>query len=379
MIPAWKLRRELERLGQKVRSIAAYPFEGIAQAAYDRKFPSQIKLTTGDCAADRKVAIFLIFQPKYILASTLRECEHLIDHGFAPLVISNCPLTDDGRAALKKVAWKIAERPNYGYDFGGYRDGVRLLDHWNIAPSTLLIVNDSVWFPLHDKSVVFDELEAKDINVTGIVYHEVLVPHSSFSAQKAFLESYFVLFDAKALASEAFKNYWAEYRVSSNKINAVRRGERAMCDAMRAGGLSIGALIDRDAFLDRLSKQSSPFLRKTLEYAAYEDPEFADAGAQLLADYADTPEWFARANDHAAKVTKNRNLHASFCFASMTLFGVASIKKYRGTFLKKTYSTLYTETRAQYLRAVAAGDLPEPFPEIVPEIQARQIEISTND
>lgn len=378
MIPAWKLRRELDRLGQKARSIAAYPFEGVAQAAYDRKFPTQINLTDGDCAALQKIAILLIFQPKGILSSTLRECQHLIDHGFSPLIISNCPLTEESRTVLKEVAWKIAERPNYGYDFGGYRDGVRLLDHWGISPEALLILNDSIWFPLHNGSVVLDELQSKNVNVTGIVYHEDLVRRSSFSTRKAFLESYFFLFDAQALASEAFKSFWAQYRVSSNKLNAVYRGERALCDAMRAGGLSVEGLIDRVSFLKCLANQSAPFLQKTLEYAAYTDAEFADAGAQLLADYTNAPDWCDRAKEHVATVTKKRNLHASFCFASMTLFGVASIKKSQGTFLKRTYGTLHAETRTQYLRAVAAGDLAEPFPEIVPEIRARQAEISTD-
>ena len=375
MPPIWKLQREWDRLGQMARSIVAYPFEGILQVAYDRKFPRQISVTNGDCAAMEKVVIFLIFQPKEILASTLRECRHLIDNGFAPLVISNCPLTEASRAELKQVSWKIAERPNYGYDFGGYRDGVRLLDHWNILPSALLILNDSIWFPLHNKSVVLDKLQAKDTNVAGIFYHEDLVRRSTFSTRKAFLESYLYIFDKEALASEAFKKYWKKYRVSSNKLNAVYRGERALCAAMRAGGLSVEGLIDRRVFLECLSSQSALFLRKTLEYAAYTDTDFAEAGEQLLADYASTPAWSNRAKEHISKVTKKRNLHASFCFASMTLFGIASIKKSQGTFLKKSYGTLHTESRTQYLRALAAGDLPKAFPEIVAEIQARQTAI----
>ena len=59
----------------------------------------------------------------------------------------------------------------------------------------------------------------------------------------------------------------------------------------------------------------------------------------------------------------------------MTLFGIASIKKSQGTFLKKSYGTLHAESRKQYLRALVAGDLPKPFPEIVAEVQARQAAI----
>lgn len=164
-------------------------------------------------------------------------------------------------------------------------------------------------------------------------------------------------------------------RWSSNKLNAVYRGERALCDATRAGGLSVEGLIDRRVFLECLSSQSVLFLRKKLEHAAYTDTDFAESGEQLLADYGNTPAWSTRAKEHISKVTKKRNFHASLCFASMTLFCIASIKKSQGTFLKKSYGTLQAESRTQYLRALAAGDLPKPFPKIVAEVQARQAAI----
>ena len=110
----------------------------------------------------------------------------------------------------------------------------------------------------------------------------------------------------------------------------------------------------------------------TLSYNNTNGQNFAEVGEWLFADYASTPAWSTRAKKHISKVTKKRNLHASFCFASMTLFGIASIKKSQGTFLKKPYGILHTESRTQYLRALASGDLPKAFPEIVAEIQARQ-------
>ena len=102
---------------------------------------------------------------------------------------------------------------------------------------------------------------------------------------------------------------------------------------------------------------------------------FTEVGERLLADYASTPAWSSRAKKHISKVTKKRDLRASFCCASMTLFGIASIKKSQGTFLKKPYGTMHTESRTQYLRALVAGDLPKAFPEIVAEIQAHQAAI----
>ena len=86
-----------------------------------------------------------------------------------------------------------------------------------------------------------------------------------------------------------FASRYTMNRWSSNKLNAVYRGERALCDAMRAEGLSVEGLIDRRVFLECLSSQSALFLRKTLEYAAYTDTDFAEAGEQLLLTMATRP------------------------------------------------------------------------------------------
>jgi hypothetical protein len=98
--------------------------------------------------------------------------------------------------------------------------------------------------------------------------------------------------------------------------------------------LSVEGLIDRRVFLECLSSQSALFLRKKLEYAAYTDTDFAEAGEQLLADYGNTPTWSTRAKEHISKVTKKRNLQASLCFTSMTLFALRQSRNLRVHFEK---------------------------------------------
>lgn len=375
MIPMWKLQRELDRLGQKLRSILAYPIEGFTQARYDRAFPKQLTITDGTQALTPKVALLLIYQPGGIPASLVEECKHFIEHGYAPFIISNAPLNDGAIETLKPITWKIVQRPNYGYDFGGYRDGVRLLERLNITPDTLIIANDSIWFPLHPNATVLPTLENNGAHVSGIVYHEDIVRRSKFSTRKAFLESYFFHFDQTALGSDAFRSFWDTYRVSSNKLNAVYRGERRLCDHMREGGLTVQGLVDRNKLLAELAAQGPEFLRKTLEYGAYTDSEFATESAALIDAYAPSDQWKADAIAHVKKVTMKRNLHASFCYATMQLFDVCTMKKSNGTFLKGTYATLHSQAREQYLRAIDAGDTVAPFDAIPPEIRSKQAQI----
>jgi hypothetical protein len=111
-------------------------------------------------------------------------------------------------------------------------------------------------------------------------------------------------------------------------------------------------------------------LRKTLTYAAYTDDDFLAENAVLMAQ-PNSADWRALSLAHIRRVVGRRSFHASFPYASILLLGTPYIKKGTGTFLKRTYGTLHSVMRRQYLAAVKAADLPSPFPEVLAEIAAR--------
>ncbi len=147
VIPAWKVRRELGRLGQQLRAIPEAVWEPFAAARMTGRWRAGFRRWTapGACAQG---ALVLCWQPRGLAPSFLDMLDHLVTCGYAPFVVSNAPLSSADRQSLHPRIWRAVERPNFGYDFGGYRDGLFLLRRWGIRPDRLVILNDSIWFPL---------------------------------------------------------------------------------------------------------------------------------------------------------------------------------------------------------------------------------------
>ena len=108
---------------------------------------------------------------------------------------------------------------------------------------------------------------------------------------------------------------------------------------MLAGGLTADGLFGREEFLTLIANQPDDFLRKTLTYAAYTDPELEEEGARILSELAPSHGWRERALAHVARVTQKRNFHGAFVFGSSQLLDIPLLKKGTGTFLKRTYGT----------------------------------------
>ena len=69
MIPIWKLKREVQRLADQVSAIPLLVFEPFIQFQYDRNFPKNISVHHGVRPLEKKVAVFLIYQPKGLAQS----------------------------------------------------------------------------------------------------------------------------------------------------------------------------------------------------------------------------------------------------------------------------------------------------------------------
>ena len=264
MIPKWKIARELDRAGQQLRALAGLVWEPFAQRAYDRKRSQTLNVEEGAVPLGQQIALFLLYQPKGILASTFLVCSHVVEKGYAPLVVSNAPLSRKDRDRLNQLCWKTVVRPNYGYDFGGYRDGILLLADLGVTPERLIILNDSVWFPIGPGETLIDRMEALDADLVGAVVHPAMRRRRLSTKRRAFLESYFYLLNRQALKHPSFARFWRKFRVSSNKYNAVYRGERGFSHAMEDAGLRVDGVLDPGKLVDALEAADDATLRKTM-------------------------------------------------------------------------------------------------------------------
>lgn len=359
MTPAWKVRRELETLRQQLQAVPELLIGPMRQRWLDRRFPSGFRVVDGGARLTNKVAIFLVFQPRGIPASVLATCRHLASKGYAVLMVCNSPVTVRDRENLGNWVWRFVERKNFGYDFGGYRDGIHLLWSWGVSPDTLVILNDSVWFPLRSSESMLDAMEQSPAGFLGALRH-VDDPGADSEHAGIFL-SYFFLIKKSVLSSQVFIDYWKNYVSTSNKYLTVRRGERGFSRTLFAAGLPSEGLYSRDRFLRVMELQSSAVLALTLRYGAYTDGAFEQQRDQLMARGVQDENWRLQALDHIRSVVAKRNFHSSFCYASIGLLGIPLLKKNRGE--------LQVRMRNQYVRAVKAGDLPSPDFAVFEEIE----------
>lgn len=153
--------------------------------------------------------------------------------GFELVIVSNSPTLDPGDAErLKEISALIVLRKNVGYDFGAWKDGIALIPDLN-ALDRLLLVNDSVYGPIHHIGSVLDRMGPEDGDLWGATDNWDISFH---------LQSYFLLFHAAAIRSEAFGRFWSSVRYVQSKTWVVRKYEVGLTRAMARARLRCRAV-----------------------------------------------------------------------------------------------------------------------------------------
>jgi lipopolysaccharide biosynthesis protein len=234
--PAWKVKRELRRIASKFEFRVTSPFvDRLRQNHHDRNLSRLLRETPGQLPLTARVAVFVLFQPKGIAASTFLTLNHMAQEGWSVLVVSNTPLSDADRASLAQHSAHVIERPNTGYDFGAYREGWRWLDRNGHKPDWLILMNDSTWFPLRMEDDSLRRMVALNADLAGHI----------FKTEKAndrghdHVEAHLLMFSPHALGHPAVRRFWAEYLMSNSKDKTIAKGEKGITDAVRSAGLSV--------------------------------------------------------------------------------------------------------------------------------------------
>ena len=125
------------------------------------------KTHQGDLPFGSKIAIYLIYPNTGLLQSHVVALTELLRSGYTPLVVSNLPLSGQSVMQLIPICWKIIERENFGYDFGGYRDAILMLQPRFSELQRVILMNDSVWFPIPGAMDWISCAEALNVNLVG--------------------------------------------------------------------------------------------------------------------------------------------------------------------------------------------------------------------
>lgn len=362
MIPGWKVKRELLRFRQQLAWYWQILTARRRTRQHDRDRPRLVQRHEGAQPQGNRIAALLIFQPGGMPASILEDCDLLTGLGYSVLVVSNGALQPEARADLLPHVWRLLERPNLGYDFGGYREAVMHLWDESLDPDELLILNYSVWIVAPAFPAFLNRLAAMEADVTGSVLRT--------KKGKRWLESFFFRFNRTALTHPAFSAFWRSYRLIDSKFGVIRQGERDFTVKLATGGLRVAGLGDNPDFLTELQKTSDKELRLALAYAAPVTGALGEDRARLLAETPE-PHWRTRALAHAAVVLDgSRVWHSQFPVASLRIMGFP--------FVKKSREPVHFAWREQVLRAIADGQFPELSPVQMSELVRRQRDGATH-
>jgi hypothetical protein len=364
MTPTWKIKRELERLKVQASAIPLAIYEPFLQRRYDPKRYELIKHIDGALPEKDNLVIFLIYQPNGIPDSILNTCKHLVASGFAPIIVSNMPLSDSDRIALARSAHIVAERPNFGYDFGGYRDGLWLINQIGLKPKNILFLNDSIWFPAREKQSLLTELFQPDVEYTGV---QIFDHSNKGNIRRSMFGSYCFAVNERLLKNIEFIDFWENYKLSSNKEITLRRGERAFSNRMMKATKHYHGIYSLDRFNAIIEGLKPDTLREALGDMIAIAPHLESKRLQLLSDKI-TMHWINDAKNLLQEGAKTKNYIGSS--------PVLSIREMGFPMIKKNNQRLYSLARKRIVLAVDEGRLEGLSPMVLAELR-NQVE-STN-
>lgn len=263
----------------------------------------------------------------------------------------------------------VVQRPNHGYDFGAYRDGLRLLDRSGHTPETLILMNDSTWFPLHAEDRSLAELDRADAPFSGLSYKY----EPPIRRGRSHMESHFLRFSATTLKSPAFREFWSAYIPSNSRVTTIERGEKGLTSAIEAAGLPAVSILSRERLLYALAGVPPARLEELLWSADITAVPDRERLADHLADFHDDVGWASDAVRLMEDLTDRFSTVLSAELVALTAVCLGL------PFLKKSRESRFARARRMYLDLVADGRVPPADPQILEEIRRAAAQDAATD
>lgn len=295
-----KLIREIVRPAKQLGELAHRSASRLySPYVYDLTARKRVRVSRGALELKNNVAIYVVAPFSGIWPSHLQALNSIVGSDVAPVVVSNVPLSVQDKNDISDRAALVIERPNQGYDFGAFREGVLHLRDRIEELSRITLLNDSVWFPTPNSSDWFEDLETQNSLFTGATSNyggSLKVPGSlepeiwaySPQAKNFHYQSYAVSFSERAIRDPAFLKFWATYPLTNNKGLTVRRGEIGLSQWAISQGWSTSSTYPIEQMDLLVETLSEPRLRKIAEsLIVLGNPEFLALKHRVLKEKTD--------------------------------------------------------------------------------------------
>ena len=313
-------------------------------------------MTPGRHTLGSKIAIFLIY-PKWALKpSHLRSISYLEEKGFSVVVVSNLALSRfDIDLLLPKTAC-IIERPNIGYDFGGYQDAIRHIAGSRGTLDQLVLLNDSTWFPMASSRDWIDSVSLLRVDFAGAASNLGLAPVApndfqsfswSYATDRPHFHycSYALSFGENVLRDDTFWAFWDRLQITNDKIQTVRRGEVGLSQLLISRGHSHGSMLAMDDIGNQIETISDDRLLELVRALIIpQEPELSAARTAFLSKSQTSADW----RTDAVKFILNAIARTGISYALPEY----TTRELGFPFLKKSPLVLDSEGRQETLRII---------------------------
>lgn len=185
-------------------------------------------LTEGRIARKGDRFVLLVVYGRESLPKFTRSLVDAVNRRGLNLVVStNARIEPSLRSELLECCCLLIERADLGRDFGGYKDGMSLIEKRFGLPSRLILMNDSLFY--------FGQ--GVDSLVAALDSEDDLIAMCEDAYQYYHLQSFALSFSGKVLRNRLFRAFWRKYRPISTRFWAIHRGERGLTRCVLRAGM----------------------------------------------------------------------------------------------------------------------------------------------
>ncbi|WP_432201264.1 rhamnan synthesis F family protein [Erythrobacter sp. W53] len=176
--------------------------------------------------------------------------------------VSNSPLDEASEAQLGEYCKSVRQRENVGFDFGAWRDELRLVELSGY--DGLLLTNSSIVGPLFDLSPMFADMDKRGCDFWGLTLNRLFKDH---------LQSFFLYFQPQVWQSQSWDTFWGNVKDHADKRQIILDYELELYSHFQSAGFTGSSYIKPNPLWTMLRPSMLPGRRKKPVY--YDDPTIA--------------------------------------------------------------------------------------------------------
>lgn len=225
---------------------------GLNPALYSRRLRIRRASDGARQAIGDRFALLVIYTKHSIPAFTQNLMDEINRRGLNLVISTNAVIPEGLKEKMLSQCCLLVERKDVGRDFGGYKDGIAIIQQRYGVPGRLLLLNDSLFY---FGSGLESFLASFDSDDDLVAMTEVFEHHYHLGA-------FALSFGRRVLEHKRFQQFWRRYLPISTRRWSVQKGEVGLTRVLMQAGFEPNVLFHAARLLPHLAKLSEKeFLR----------------------------------------------------------------------------------------------------------------------